>query len=127
MGATYEDSDNSIEVTTALSAAGHRLATVATYSRKLFRDRPHRGRVSLNISHSPSITFLFLSPAVLRLEDATESPKLGPPSISGLKYFAFEKSFGITFDNILPKLVAGGAIHVIELSTRLKASLEYSL
>jgi hypothetical protein len=52
---------------------------------------------------------------------------LGPPSILGLKYFAFQKSFGITFDNFLPKLTTEGVIHLIELSTRLRASLQYSL
>jgi len=125
LGATYEDSNNSIEVKTSVFPFDyHLLPTAATYSRRLFRDRPHRGRVSLNVSHSPSISFFFHSPASLRLDAATGSPKLSPPSISGLKYFAFEKGFGITFDNILPKLVAEGAIHIIELSTRLRATLE---
>src|SRR5258708_3510423 len=128
LGATYEDSNNSIEVKTSPSSVDYHLPPIAaSYSRKLFRDRPHRGRVSLNISHSPSIAFFFHSPARLHLDDATGSPKLSPPSISGLKYFAFEKGFGIRFDNILPKLVAEGAIHLIELSTRLKATFECGL
>jgi len=128
LGANYEDSNNTIEVKTSLSPFDYHLPPIAaSYSRKLFRDRPHRGRVSLNISHSPSIALFFHSPARLRLDDDTGSPKLSPPSISGLQYLAFEKGFGLRFDNILPKLVAEGAIHLIELSTRLKATLECGL
>lgn len=129
MGAVYEDSNNLIDLKTALSPVDDRfLPTVAaSYSRRLFRNSPERGKVSLNISPSPSISFFFLSPAVLRLDEATEDQKLAPPSISGLKYLAFERTFGITFDNILPKLVAEGAIHLIELSTRLRVSLECGL
>jgi A/G-specific adenine glycosylase len=127
VGATYEDSNNSIEVKTALSPVERRLlpTLAASYSRRLFRNSPERGRVSVNISQSPSIAFFLLSPAVFHIEE--EAPKLAPPSVSGLKYVAFERTFGITFDTILPKLVAEGAVHLIELSTRLRASIEYSL
>ena len=125
----YEDDNNSIEVKASFSPIVHNsLPTLTTsYSRKLSRNWPQRGRVALNISQQPSISFFYVSPPVIQLEGNAESPKLSPPSTSGLKYIAFDRSIGITFVSILPKLVAEASIHLVELSTRLRASVEYSL
>jgi len=125
----YEDGNNLIEVKASLSPGVHNsLPTLTTsYSRKLSRNWPQRGRVALNISQQPSISFFYVSPPVIQLEGNAESPKLSPPSISGLRYIAFDRSIGITFVSILPKLVAEASIHLVELSTRLRASVQYSL
>lgn len=125
----YEDDHNLIEVKASLPPTVHRFLPViaASYCRRLFSNRPQRGRIALNISQQPSISFFYVSPPVIHLEDNADSPKLSPPSTSGFRYIAFDRSVGITFVSILPKLVAEASVHLVELSTRLKASLEYGL
>ena len=124
----YDDENNSIEVKTALSPnnRGFLPSVTTSYSRKLFRGSPQRGKVTLHISHQPSVGFFYISPPVLRL-DNPESPTLAPPSNLGLRLIAFERSIAFSFDSFLPKLIAEGSIHLIELSTRLKCSVECGL
>ncbi|KAF9523249.1 hypothetical protein CPB83DRAFT_863103 [Crepidotus variabilis] len=128
---SYDDGSNAIELKTALTPLAL-LSTptlAASYSRRLFRNVPHRGKVALQISRQPSIAFFYISPPVLRLrkEEEEDSPRLGPPSVSGFKFIAFDRNIGVVFTSFLPKLIAETSVHLVELSTRFKASIEYSL
>lgn len=118
-----------VEVKTALTpfALFSTPTVAASYSRRLFHNKAQRGKVALQMSRQPSIAFFYISPPTLQLREGSSSPRMAPPSVSGLKYIVFDRSIGVVFTSILPKLIAEASIHLVELSTRLKASVEYGL
>jgi len=125
----YDDGNNIVDVNSTLSPFflfKHIPTTTASCSRRLFRDAPERGKIALRLAGQPSISFFYVSPATLTLEDEDSPPQMGgPPTTSGFKYVAYDRNFGVVFETIVPKLVAEASIHLIELSTRLKCTLEY--
>ncbi|KAF8899764.1 hypothetical protein CPB84DRAFT_1779906 [Gymnopilus junonius] len=125
----YEDPDDALNFKTTFSPLYLNTLppTTLSISRRLFRSRPQKGKISLRIAKQPSISFFFISPPTLDLnEEDGSSPQFGPPTTLGLKHVAFEKNIGLTFDDIFPRLVAETSLTFIELSTRLKASMQLS-
>ncbi|KAF9564478.1 DnaJ-domain-containing protein [Agrocybe pediades] len=125
--ANYEDPDNAFNIKTIFSPlllAATPPMTVS-FSRRLFRSSPQRGKIDLHLGKQPSLGLFYVSPPLLNLsEEEGSSFQKGPPSVSGFKYVAFERSFGLLFDTIIPRLVAESSVVFVELSARLKASLQ---
>ncbi|KDR72591.1 hypothetical protein GALMADRAFT_252737 [Galerina marginata CBS 339.88] len=126
----YEDSDNAVNCKTAFSPVIINIfpSTTLSFTRRLFRSEPQRGKITLHLAKQPSISFFYVSPPTLDLtEEEGLSPQFGPPTTLGLKFVAFERNIGVTFDAIFPTLIAETSLVLIELSTRLKASIQYSV
>ncbi|PPR02216.1 hypothetical protein CVT26_012108 [Gymnopilus dilepis] len=126
--ATYEDPDNTLDFKTIFSPfyLNSPPPVTLSFSRRLFRSKPQRGKISLHIAPQPSISLFLLSPPTLRLKDDDGStPQLGPPTTLGLKYVAFQRNVGVMFDTIFPRVFAEAAITLLELSTRLEATVQF--
>uniref|UniRef100_A0A8H7XPT5 J domain-containing protein n=1 Tax=Psilocybe cubensis TaxID=181762 RepID=A0A8H7XPT5_PSICU len=124
----YEATGNIVNFKTALSPLllDSYPPIMLSFSRQLFRSGPQRAKVDLNLTQSPSLSFFYISPPTLKInkqEDAVP-PQLGPPTTLGIKYVAFERAYGVVFDRILPTLVAETSMTLVELSVRLKASIQ---
>ncbi|KAF8970217.1 hypothetical protein BDZ97DRAFT_131299 [Flammula alnicola] len=126
----YEDPDNTLTFKTAffpLAINSLPVTTTVSLSRRLFRSKPQRAKISLQVSKNPSISFLYISPPTLELSEDGGLPQKSPPTTSGLKYMLFDKSIGLSFDRGVPDLVVEVGLSLVELSTRLKASVHYGL
>jgi len=127
--AHYEDSDNIINVKTILTPLllATTPPTTISLSRRLFRSKPHRGKIDLHLGKQPSFSLFYVSPPTVDLPE-DEGPSFlrkGPPSTYGFKYIAFERTFGLMFDAIVPRLFAEASLIFVELSARVKASIQF--
>ncbi|EDR09519.1 uncharacterized protein LACBIDRAFT_318663 [Laccaria bicolor S238N-H82] len=126
---TYRDEDNTLKVKGVVASNYHLVppALTVSFSRKLFRSGPERGKITLHLGRKfPSLALMYLSPPSINLSTLVRQ-KQSLPSISGFQYRAIEKAFGISFMGILPKLSASAAVTFTELSTRIRVALEYGL
>jgi len=126
---TYRDEDNILKVKGAVASDYHLVppALTVSLSRKLFRSGPERGKITLHLGRRfPSLALMYLSPPSINLSTLV-CQKQSLPSISGFRYRAIEKAFGVSFMGILPKLSASAAVTFTELSTRIRVALEYGL
>lgn len=131
-GVDYEDDDNSIQFKAGFlpfAVAANILAeTSFSFSRRLWRRQPQRGKVAVRFGRQPSASFMFISPSSLNvISEESTPPQLLPPTISGLKQMAFDKRIGIIFNNYLPSIFAEATLMFVQLSTQLKCSLNYNL
>ena len=129
-GVDYEDDDNLIQVKAGLlpfDAATNILAeTCFSFSRRLWRRQPKRGKVTVQFGRQPSASFMFISPSPFNvISEESTPPQLLSPTISGLKQLVFDKRIGIVFNNYLPTFFAEAALMLVQLSTQLKCSLNY--
>jgi DnaJ family protein C protein 11 len=126
---TYRDEDSTLKVKGVVASDYYLVppALAISLSRKLFRSGPERGKITLHLGRRfPSLALMYLSPPSMNLT-ALVRQKQSLPSISGFRYRAIEKAFGISFMGILPKLSASAAVTFTELSTRIRVALEYGL
>ncbi|KAF8157012.1 hypothetical protein B0H34DRAFT_711623 [Crassisporium funariophilum] len=126
----YDDPNNALTFKTIfLPLAPAKLPeTTLVLSRKLLRSKRYRGQLSLHVGRQGSAAFFLTSPGTLNLSpgESLEST-LRTPTTSGLQYVSFDKSIGIAFDSILPKLIAEASLTFAELATQLKCSLQWGL
>lgn len=127
--AQYEDPDNKLSLTTTTHLI-HPLSlplTTISFSRRLFHSEPQRGKIVLQASKHPTISFQYYSPPTIKLEEGDALPQQSPPTSSGLKYVLLDKTIGITIDQIIPSLVAEIGLTLVELSVRFKCSVQLGL
>ncbi|KAF8180373.1 hypothetical protein BJ912DRAFT_1023712 [Pholiota molesta] len=91
---------------------------------QLFHSEPQRGKIILQVSKNPTISFQYHSPPTMKLEEGDALPQHSPPTSSGLKYMLLDKTIGITIDQIIPSLVAEIGLTLVELSVRFKCSVQ---
>jgi DnaJ family protein C protein 11 len=130
-GVDYEDADNSIQFKAGFlpfAAVTNILAeTSFSFSRRLWRRQPQRGKVTIRFGRQPSASFMFISPSPLNVISEESTPPHLLPTISGLKQMVFDKRIGIIFANFLPTIFAEATLMLVQLSTLLKCSLHYDL
>lgn len=132
VGGTYGKNGNTVSVraSCALAALGILPPSLnVSVSQKLFRHRPEMATFEVNIGRQPQLSINLLSPSSfgLKSEESSESflEISAPPSISGLEYGVTHKLFGLSFDSVLPKLVAEWGVTFTELALHLKLGFEY--
>ena len=130
-GVDYEDVDNSIQFKAGFlpfTAVTNILAeTSFSFSRRLWRRQPQRGKVTIQFGRQPSASFMFISPSHDVISEESTPPQLLPPTIPGLKQMVFDKRIGIIFTNFLPAIFAEATLMLVQLSTSLKCSLHCDL
>lgn len=132
-GIDYEDADNSIQCKAgflpfAAAASNILTKTSFSFSRRLWRKQPQRGKVTIQLGRQPSASFMFISPSSLNvISEESTTPELLPPSISGFKQVELEERVGINFANFLPSVFAEASLKLVQLSTLLQCSFHYDL
>jgi len=100
-------------------------------SRQLFRQRLETASLEVDLGRQPHFVFNLIFPKVFGIDSAElpEEPRepSGPPSASGLKAGSTHTLIGVSFDSILPKLIAEWGLTLSELGLQLKVALEYGL
>ena len=130
LSGTYRKNGNTITMQTVCAPALlSRLPPSLTFSvsRKLFRRRLETASLELHIGKQPRLSLNFLCPTIFGLR-SLDSPPPGntiPPSTSGLSIGTTHKSFGLTFESIVPKLVGEWGVTFSELALQLKLAVEY--
>jgi len=125
LGGTYHENGNTVTMRVSCApAAFHSVppSLALSASRKLFRKRLETASLELYVGKQPRISINFLFPTIFGLR-SLDSPPPGnsvPPSYSGLGIGTTHKSFGLTFESIVPKLVGEWGVTFSELALRLK-------
>jgi hypothetical protein len=129
LNGTYRENGNTITIQTdcaPLSPSPLPSSMTLAVTRKLFRRRLETASLELRIGSRPHVSLNFLFPTIFGLRSLESCPPGSsiPPSSSGLNIGTTHKSFGLTFESVLPKLVGEWGVTFSELALQLKLGLE---
>ncbi|KAF9482704.1 DnaJ-domain-containing protein [Pholiota conissans] len=122
----YEDPHNelAIKTTSHLINPFSLPLTTISFSRRLFRSKPQQGKIILNVSKNPQISFVYRSPATIELEEGDALPQQAPPTTSGLRYMLVDKAVGLDLHQVLPAVFAEVGLTLVELSVRFRCIIQ---